>query len=186
MFSFEWLKMRKRNRVPKGLSLRRCCQLGVSIVFTALLAVVICGVLVFEALPAVAQGSGNSLKVARHASFIQNLDTIVSALAPCVATIEKAAQHFCSACLLAGLTPDVADDHSIYVSVAYDPQPLGCIVTVTTEILPAFAGVGAASRPVLLRASANSISQFTPSELRRITGTLLAELDSSFHPVKLR
>jgi len=66
----------------------------------------------------------------------------------------------------------ITEQHVMQVKVGYEPRPIGGILTVRVELVPVFAGIGSASRPIVVREVSQAVDNFDEDGL----GDMVADL----------
>ncbi len=84
------------------------------------------------------------------------------------------------------LTSDVAagqsvlDQRSLNIQVTYDARPVGGILNVRVELIPAFEGIGSAVRPTVVRQFAQAVNDFDDDLVSNTIVQLTDELASEY------
>ncbi|MEO6941003.1 MAG: hypothetical protein ABI444_12835 [Candidatus Kapaibacterium sp.] len=74
----------------------------------------------------------------------------------------------------------VLEEHSMKVTVTYEPRPVGGIMNVRVELLPAFSGVGVVNHAVLSKSSAEAVDELNPLTVSLVVAKLTKELTADF------
>lgn len=74
----------------------------------------------------------------------------------------------------------ITEQHVMQVKVAYEPRPIGGILTVRVELVPVFAGIGSASRPIAVREISQAVDNFDEDALGDIVADLSHQIGHDY------
>lgn len=78
----------------------------------------------------------------------------------------------------AGLS--LTEEYSMTVVLLYNRRPIGGIVMVKVELVPAFCGLGSAIRPIAIRETAEAVDNLEPDALGEIISRLSYQLGADY------
>jgi hypothetical protein len=74
----------------------------------------------------------------------------------------------------------ITEQHVMQVKVAYEPRPIGGILTVRVELVPVFAGIGSASRPTAVREVSQAVDNFDEDAIGEMVAGLSHEIGQEY------
>jgi hypothetical protein len=74
----------------------------------------------------------------------------------------------------------ITEQHIMQVKVGYEPRPIGGILTVRVELVPVFAGIGSASRPIAVREVSQAVDNFDEDALGDIVADLSHQIGQEY------
>lgn len=120
------------------------------------------------------------LSVAPAAQAQTSLDSALAKLKACTRQIADGHGVWCKQSTPTSITNKIVEDHSIRITVRYEPRPIGGIVTVTADLIPAFSGIGVQSRPIDSKSTAAAVDALNPDEIDAISKELVADLSRGY------
>lgn len=123
--------------------------------------------------PTLAQRSG-------RAELLAALDTVLPKLKKCTQEVADGHLKWCKQSTPASVSNRIIEDHSIRISVKFEPRPIGGILSVTADLIPAFTGVGVPARPLDSRTVTAAVDALIPDEVDVISRELVTDLSKSY------
>jgi hypothetical protein len=71
---------------------------------------------------------------------------------------------------------NVQSTYRVQVVGSFDPRPIGGILTVKTDLLPGFVGIGVATRPIASKSQVESLDDLSTESVQSVLQTLLSQL----------
>jgi len=107
-------------------------------------------------------------------------DTILPKIRKCAQQIIEEHDKNCNASTLTGLATHIVEEHAIHIFVQFEPQPIGGILTVRADLVPAYQGVGTATRPIASRITTQAVEDVSSDQIEEISQMLVAQLGEDF------
>lgn len=74
----------------------------------------------------------------------------------------------------------ITEQHIMQVTVAYQPRPIGGILSIKVELVPLFCGIGSACRPIALREVSEAVDNLDEDGLGEIVAGLTHQLGAEY------
>ncbi|MDP4198737.1 MAG: hypothetical protein Q8922_02075 [Bacteroidota bacterium] len=74
----------------------------------------------------------------------------------------------------------ITEQHIMQVRVAYEPRPIGGILTIKVELVPLFSGIGSASRPIAYREISEAVDNLDEDGLGDLVAGLTHQLGAEY------
>ena len=109
-----------------------------------------------------------------------SFDTLRPKLRKCSQEIIAGHNRFCAASTLAGLSQHLLEEHAVRIYMQYDPRPIGGILTVRADLVPAFAGIGESARPIKTETVTQAVENMTEEQVEGIAQSLIGMLGEEY------
>lgn len=116
---------------------------------------------------------------------IPGLDTILPKLRQCTQDVANGHDKWCKQSTPASIGNKITEDHMLRISVKYERRPLGGILSVTADLMPAFVGVGLQARPIDSKSASVAVDALEPEQVEEISRELVLELSKGYAYGKL-
>ena len=110
----------------------------------------------------------------------QAFDTILPKIKKCAQQIIEEHDKNCNASTLTGLAQNIVEEHAVHIFVKYEPQAMGGILTVRADLVPAYQGVGSATRPIASRITTEAVDGLTSDQIEDISQMLVEQLGEDY------
>jgi hypothetical protein len=75
---------------------------------------------------------------------------------------------------------------SLSVTISYDKQPIGGVLSIRADLIPLYSGVGVSSRPIVTETYASAVDGFSKAQVRAVVGELVEKIDSQIPHQRLQ
>jgi hypothetical protein len=108
------------------------------------------------------------------------LDTVLPKLKACTKQVAEGHGKWCKQSTPASISNKIVEDHSIRITVKFEPRPIGGILSVTADLIPAFSGIGVPVRTLDSRSVTAAVDALIPDEVEMISRELVDDLSKSY------
>ncbi|GEM_PF-6155417 len=129
---------------------------------------------------AIAQHPDGSSSQNAGSAFRPAFDTILPKIRHCAQQIIEEHDKHCNASTLTGLAQHILEEHAIHVFVKYEPQPIGGILTVRADLIPAYQGIGSSTRALASKEITQAVEDLTSEQIEEISKMLVTQLGEDY------
>ena len=115
-----------------------------------------------------------------RAEVLAALDTVLPKLKACTKQVAEGHGKWCKQSTPASISNKIIEDHSVRITVKFEPRPIGGILSVTADLIPAFSGIGVPVRVLDSRSVTAAVDALIPDEVEIVSRELVDDLSKSY------